>query len=76
MVFNHGLGETVLSGTVPGASFFIMMVVIIKSSPETINKIYFMLNERVNNSSANRLMTKNISCKSRLKYPVLQEMSF
>ena len=50
MVLNHGLGEMVLSGTVPGASFFIMMVVIIKSSPETINKIYFMLNERVNNN--------------------------
>ena len=45
MVLNHGLGEMVLSGTVPGASFFIMLDVIIKGSLETINKIYFMLNQ-------------------------------
>ena len=36
MVFTIGLGDTILLGGFPGTSFFIMMIVIIKSSPETI----------------------------------------
>ena len=52
MVFTIGLGDTILLGGIPGASFFIMMIVIIKSSPETIKQICFLLNYEVNNSSA------------------------
>ena len=44
MVFTIGLGGTILQEHIPGASFFIMMIVIIKSSPETIKQICFLLN--------------------------------
>ena len=50
MVFTIGLGDAIWSGSIPGASFFIMMIVIIKSSPETIKQICFLLNYEVNNS--------------------------
>ena len=50
MVFTIGLGDAIWSGRIPGASFFIMMIVIIKSSPETIKQICFLLNYEVNNS--------------------------
>ena len=49
MVFTIGLGDAIWSGRIPGASFFIMMIVIIKSSPETIKQICFLLNYEVNN---------------------------
>ena len=49
MVFTIGLGDTILLGGFPGTSFFIMMIVIIKSSPETIKQICFLLNYEVNN---------------------------
>ena len=51
MVFTIGLGDAIWSGRIPGASFFIMMIVIIKSSPETIKQICFLLNYEVNNNS-------------------------
>ena len=50
MVFTIGLGDAIWSGRIPGASFFIMMIVIIKSSPETIKQICFLLNYEVNNT--------------------------
>ena len=50
MVFTIGLGDAIWSGRIPGASFFIMMIVIIKSSPETIKQICFLLNYEVNNN--------------------------
>ena len=50
MVFTIGLGDTILQEHIPGASFFIMMIVIIKSSPETIKQISFLLNYEVNNT--------------------------
>ena len=50
MVFTIGLGDTILQEHIPGASFFIMMIVIIKSSPETIKQISFLLNYEVNNN--------------------------
>ena len=50
MVFTIGLGDTILQEHIPGASFFLMMIVIIKSSPETIKQISFLLNYEVNNS--------------------------
>ena len=50
MVFTIGLGDAIWSGRIPGASFFIMMVVIIKSSLGTIKQICFLLNYEVNNS--------------------------
>ena len=50
MVFTIGLGDTILQEHIPGASFFIMMIVIIKSSPETIKQICFLLNYEVNNT--------------------------
>ena len=53
MVFTIGLGDAIWSGRIPGASFFIMMIVIIKSSPETIKQICFLLNYEVNNISDN-----------------------
>lgn len=49
MVLYHGLGDTVLSGTVPGATFFIMSNVIIKGNSETIKQIYYLLNNGINN---------------------------
>ena len=49
MVFTIGLGDTILQEHIPGTSFFIMMIVIIKSSPETIKQIRFLLNYEVNN---------------------------
>ena len=52
MVFTIGLGDTILQEHIPGASFFIMMIVIIKSSPETIKQISFLLNYEVNNSES------------------------
>lgn len=51
MVFTIGLGDTILLGGIPGASFFVMMIVIIKSSPETIKQIYFLLIYLINNTS-------------------------
>ena len=48
MVFTIGLGDAIWSGRIPGASFFIMMIVIIKSSPETIKQICFLLNYELN----------------------------
>ena len=59
MVFTIGLGDTILQEHIPGASFFIMMIVIIKSSPETIKQICFLLNYEVNN----RQFYKNSSYK-------------
>ena len=56
MVFTIGLGDAIWSGRIPGASFFIMMIVIIKSSPETIKQICFLLNYEVNNSPYFRSM--------------------
>ena len=53
MVFTIGLGDTILQEHIPGASFFIMMIVIIKSSPETIKQISFLLNYEVNNNHSN-----------------------
>ena len=50
MVYTIGLGDTILQEHIPGTSFFIMMIVIIKSSPETIKQICFLLNYEVNNS--------------------------
>ena len=50
MVFTIGLGDTILLGGIPGTSFFIMMIVIIKSNPETFKQIYFPLNYLINNS--------------------------
>jgi len=49
MVYTIGLGDTILQEHIPGTSFFIMMIVIIKSSPETIKQICFLLNYEVNN---------------------------
>ena len=49
MVYTIGLGDTILQEHIPGASFFIMMVVIIKSSLGTIKQICFLLNYEVNN---------------------------
>ena len=54
MVYTIGLGDAIWSGRIPGASFFIMMIVIIKSSPETIKQIRFLLNYEVNNTSCIR----------------------
>ena len=39
-----------MSGTVPGATFFIMSSVIIKGNPGTINQIYYLLNKGINNT--------------------------
>lgn len=39
-----------MSGTVPGATFFIMSSVIIKGNPGTINQIYYLLNKGINNN--------------------------
>ena len=50
MVYTIGLGDTILQEHIPGASFFIMMIVIIKSNPETIKQISFLLNYEVNNN--------------------------
>ena len=44
MVSYHRSRGYDLAGRFPGTSFFIMTVVIIKSSPETIKKIYLELN--------------------------------
>ena len=44
MVYTIGLGDTILQEHIPGTSFFIMMIAIIKSSPETIKQICFLLN--------------------------------
>ena len=49
MVYTIGLGDTILQVHIPGASFIIMMVVIIKSSLGTIKQICFLLNYEVNN---------------------------
>ena len=49
MVYTIGLGDTILQEHIPGTSFFIMMVVIIKSSLGTIKQICFLLNYEVNN---------------------------
>ena len=49
MVYTIGLGDTILQEHIPGASFFIMMVVIIKSSLGTIKQICFLLNYEINN---------------------------
>ena len=56
MVFTIGLGDAIWSGRIPGASFFIMMIVIIKSSPETIKQICFLLNYEVNNRTKKDLV--------------------
>ena len=42
-----------MSGTVPGATFFIMSSVIIKGNPGTINQIYYLLNKGINNTAIN-----------------------
>lgn len=66
MVFTIGLGDAIWSGRIPGASFFIMMIVIIKSSPETIKQICFLLNYEVNNTrpSSRTLHWKAFTCSS------------
>ena len=67
MVFTIGLGDAIWSGRIPGASFFIMMIVIIKSSPETIKQICFLLNYEVNNnmrSAASFQVQRNAPCVS------------
>ena len=65
MVYTIGLGDAIWSGRIPGASFFIMMIVIIKSNPETIKQICFLLNYEVNNTIRMDMrmgkMTKNNS---------------
>ena len=50
MVYTIGLGDAIWSGRIPGTSFFIVMIVIIKSSPETIKQISSLLNYEVNNT--------------------------
>ena len=49
MVFTIGLGDTIWLGRISGTSFFIVMIVIIKSSPETIKQIRYLLNYGVSN---------------------------
>ena len=54
MVFTIGLGDTILQGRISGTSFFIVILVIIKSSPETIKQIRYLLNYGVSNIDIKR----------------------
>ena len=49
MVLNHWSRRCDLVGRISGTSFFIVILVIIKSSPETIKQIRYLLNYEVSN---------------------------
>ena len=50
MVLNHWSRRCDLVGRISGTSFFIVILVIIKSSPETIKQIRYLLNYEVSNT--------------------------
>ena len=55
MVLNHWSRRCDLVGRISGTSFFIVILVIIKSSPETIKQIRYLLNYEVSNSKATKV---------------------
>ena len=56
MVLNHWSRRCDLVGRISGTSFFIVMSVIIKSSPETIKQIRYLLNYEVSNTHSSTVM--------------------
>ena len=62
MVLNHWSRRCDLVGRISGTSFFIVILVIIKSSPETIKQIRYLLNYEVSNKEGKTIVCGHWHC--------------